>query len=101
LLTTNLSAVAANPLWPFHLLALAALGIVGTALAMLLMNSLIRHSSAVAASSVTYIIPIFAILWGVLDGEKVTLLHLICMCFILTGVYLISRKGVKKASSVH
>ena len=60
---------------------------------MLLMNSLIRHSSAVAASSVTYIIPIFAIVWGVLDGEKVTLLHLICMGFILTGVYLINLKG--------
>jgi drug/metabolite transporter (DMT)-like permease len=74
------------------LLALAVLGIAGTALAMLLMNSLIRHSSAVAASSVTYIIPIFAILWGVLDGEKVTVLHLVCMCLILCGVYLISRK---------
>jgi len=96
LLTTDFAPVLANPEWPVHLLALAALGVVGTAMAMLLMNSLIRHSSAVAASSVTYIIPIFAILWGVLDGEKVTMLHLICMCLILGGVYLISRKGVKK-----
>jgi drug/metabolite transporter (DMT)-like permease len=94
LLTTNLSAVTANSSWPVHLLALAVLGIVGTALAMYLMNSLIRHSSAVAASSVTYIIPIFAILWGMLDGEKVTLLHLGCMCLILSGVYLISRKNI-------
>ena len=62
------------------------------------MNSLIRHSSAVAASSVTYIIPIFAIMWGVLDGEKITLLHLACMGLILTGVYLISRKVVKKTA---
>ena len=78
-----------------HLLALAALGIIGTALAMILMNSLVRHSSAVAASSVTYVIPIFAILWGLLDGEKVTLLHLFCMGFILSGVYLISLKSRK------
>lgn len=92
LLTTNLTAATANPGWPLHLLALAALGMIGTALAMLLMNSLIRYSSAVAASSVTYVIPVFAILWGVLDGEKVTLVHLICMGFILSGVYLISRK---------
>ena len=98
LFTANLQAVAANPSWPVHLVALATLGIVGTALAMLLMNSLIRHSSAVAASSVTYIIPIFAIMWGVLDGEKITLLHLACMGLILTGVYLISRKGVKKTA---
>ncbi len=96
LLTTNFEPVVANPGWPVHLVALAALGIIGTALAMLLMNSLIRYSSAVAASSVTYIIPIFAIIWGVLDGEKVTLLHLVCMCIILIGVYLISRKGLKR-----
>ena len=94
--TTDLAPVAASQGWPLHLLALATLGIVGTAAAMLLMNSLIRYSSAVAASSVTYIIPVFAILWGVLDGEKVTALHLICMGLILAGVYLISRKGVKK-----
>jgi len=92
LLTTDLAPVAASPGWPIHLLALATLAIVGTAMAMLLMNTLIRHSTAVAASSVTYIIPVFAILWGILDGEKITLLHLICMGLILTGVYLISLK---------
>jgi len=92
LLTTDFGPVIANPEWPVHLLALATLGILGTALAMLLMNSLIRHSSAVAASSVTYVIPIFAIIWGLLDNEKVTLLHLVCMSFILAGVYMINRK---------
>jgi len=98
LLSTDFTPVLTNPSWPVHLLALAALGIVGTALAMLLMNNLIRHSSAVAASSVTYVIPVFAILWGVLDGEKVTFLHLACMGLILSGVYLISRKAPAKAS---
>jgi len=98
LLSTNFAPVLTHPSWPVHLLALAALGIVGTALAMLLMNNLIRHSSAVAASSVTYVIPVFAILWGVLDGEKVTFLHLACMGLILSGVYLISRKAPAKAS---
>lgn len=96
LLTTDLKPVLATPDWPLHLLALAVLGMVGTAMAMLLMNSLIRYASAVAASSVTYIIPIFAIMWGVLDGEKVTALHLVCMAVILAGVYLISRKGRTK-----
>ena len=96
LLTTNFTPVLANPGWPIHLLALATLGIVGSALAMLLMNSLIRHSTPVAASSVTYIIPIFAIIWGVLYGEKVTLLHLIFMGIILAGVYLINWKRKSK-----
>jgi len=92
LMTTSFSSVTVYAEWPLHLLALAALGIVGTALAMLLMNNLIRHSSAIAASSVTYVIPIFAIMWGLVYGEKVTIVHLICMCFILAGVYLINRK---------
>lgn len=99
LFTTNFGPVLAQPGWPLHLLALATLGILGTALAMLMMNSLIRHSSAVGASSVTYIIPVFAILWGVVDHEKITLLHLLCMTFILAGVYLINHQ-TKKLSVV-
>jgi drug/metabolite transporter (DMT)-like permease len=34
-------------------------------------------------------------MWGVFDGEKVTLLHLVCMAIIMAGVYLISRKSRK------
>ena len=101
LLTTSFAPVVATPGWPVHLLALSALGIVGTALAMLLMNSLIRHSSAVTASSVTYVIPIFAIMWGVLDNESVTMFHMLCMAFILAGVYLINRKNLKAVSYNH
>ena len=99
-LTTDLSVPVVNPNWPFHLLALATLGIMGTAIALLLMNSLIRHSSAVAASSVTYVIPIFAILWGMADHEKITLLHLVCMAIILCGVYLTNskRRKIKEAA---
>lgn len=90
--TTSFATVSINPDWPFHLLAIAVLGIVGTALAMILMNSLIRYSSAVFTSSVTYIIPIFAMGWGIIDGEHITVLHLAFMTVILTGVYLINRK---------
>jgi drug/metabolite transporter (DMT)-like permease len=92
LLTTDLASATTHAGWPFHLLALATLGILGTALALLLMNSLIRYSSAVTASSVTYLIPIFAILWGLVDHEQITLLHLFCMALILIGVYLTHAK---------
>jgi drug/metabolite transporter (DMT)-like permease len=97
LLTTNFQPALASENWPVHLAALATLGIVGTALAMVIMNSLIRYISAVAASSVTYIIPIFAIMWGFIDDEKITLLHFCCMGLILLGVYLISKKNQKTA----
>jgi drug/metabolite transporter (DMT)-like permease len=98
LLTTDLTPVSDSPGWPLHLAALAALGIIGTAFAMLLMNSLIRYTSAIYASSVTYIIPIFAILWGIADGETISTGDLIFMAVILVGVYLINRS--KKAGPI-
>jgi drug/metabolite transporter (DMT)-like permease len=66
LLTTDLQTPTSNAEgWGYHLLAaLIVLGVFGTALAMLLMNSMIRYVPPVFASSVTYIIPIFAIGWG-------------------------------------
>lgn len=92
LLTTDFQPVFQNPNWPYHFLALATLGIIGTALAMILMNSMIRYTSAVFAASVTYIIPIFAIGWGLIDGERISILHLACMGIILLGVNLTNRK---------
>ena len=92
LLTSDFEPVFQNANWEVHFAALATLGIIGTGIAMLIMNSLIRWSStAVFASSVTYIIPIFAIFWGFLDGENIELLHLCCMALILSGVYLINK----------
>ncbi|MCF8406135.1 MAG: DMT family transporter [Bacteroidales bacterium] len=100
LLTTDFDPVFQHSEWPIHLAALAGLGIVGTAIAMLLMNSLIRWAStAVFASSVTYIIPIFAIFWGFMDGENIKVLHIICMSLILLGVYIISRKKQLKVQA--
>ena len=92
LLTTDFAPIAEHPGWPLSLAALAALGIIGTSMGMFMMNSLIRYTSAIYVSSVTYIIPIFAILWGIADGERITLLDLVFMGIILLGVYLINRK---------
>jgi len=91
LLTTDLSAPMQTVSWGYHLSAVVVLGIIGTALAMLMMNTLIRHISALFASSVTYIIPVFAIMWGILDGETITAFHLLFISIILLGVYLIKK----------
>jgi drug/metabolite transporter (DMT)-like permease len=91
-LTTDFQSVVKSNDWLTHFAALAFLGVVCTAFAMLIMNSLIRYTSAVFASSVTYIIPIFAIFWGLMDKETITWLHLIFMSVVLAGVYLINRK---------
>jgi drug/metabolite transporter (DMT)-like permease len=98
LTTTDFAPVFHNPDWPVHFGALAVLGIIGTSAALMMMNSLIRYVSPVFASSVTYIIPAFAIMWGFIDGEKITLHHLGNMAIILLGVYLINRKKVQKVN---
>lgn len=68
------------------------LGIVGTALALIIFNNLVQMTTPVFTSSVTYIIPIIAVIWGVVDGESLYLVHYISMAAILAGVYLVNRK---------
>lgn len=67
------------------------LSIFGTAIAVILFNMIIKRVSPVFASSVTYIIPIFAIFWGFVDGEEISLMQLIWIGIILTGVYLVNK----------
>ncbi len=69
----------------------AVLGLVGTALAMILFYKLLQLTSALFASMVTYLIPIVAVMWGVLDGERLGWSHALGGVLILLGVYLIQR----------
>ena len=68
------------------------LGVVGTALANILFYQLIKISSPVFASSVTYLIPVIAFLWGMIDNESLTLIQLLGACIIMIGVYLSAKK---------
>ena len=71
---------------------IALLGMMGTALATILFNRLVKISTPLYASSVTYIIPIVAVMWGVLDNERLYPGHYIGMVAIVAGVYLANRK---------
>lgn len=68
------------------------LGILGTAVALIFFNKLIYLSSAVFATSVTYLIPIVAVLWGVVDGESIFPLHFVGMLLIIFGVYKVNKQ---------
>jgi len=68
------------------------LGIMSTSVATLLFTRLIKISSPIFASSVTYIIPIVAVMWGVIDGEHLYVGHYVGMATIVGGVYLANRK---------
>ncbi len=67
---------------------LAILGIVGTAFSLIAYNYLIQKVSALYASTTTYVIPVIALLWGVLDGETIGPAHLIGLVLILAGIKL-------------
>lgn len=71
---------------------ISILGIVGTALAVLLFNVFIKETSALFASSVTYLIPIVAIVWGIIDGESFNWQQAICMLLVLIAVSLVNSK---------
>lgn len=70
---------------------IALLAVVCTSAAVVIFNKLISQSTAIFASSVTYLIPIVAIFWGVFDGEEVALIHLLSVVIILSGVYLVNK----------
>ena len=71
---------------------IAILGIVGTALANILFYKLIKISSPVFASSVTYLIPVVAFMWGLVDNESLTAIQFLGAVIIMFGVYLSAKK---------
>ncbi|MDP5045398.1 MAG: DMT family transporter, partial [Leeuwenhoekiella sp.] len=77
------------------LMYIGVLAVVGTGIAKILFNRLIQISSAVFSTSVTYLIPVIGIFWGLLDGELFTLIHFLGAMVILAGVYLVNRKQKK------
>lgn len=70
----------------------AILGIIGTGIANVLFYKLIQISSPVFATSVTYLIPVVAFFWGLLDNEMLTPVQFVGAFIILIGVYLSSKK---------
>lgn len=71
---------------------LVILSIVGTGVAKVVFNKLVQLSTPVFATSVTYTIPVVALLWGLLDGERFTIFQAGATAFILLGVLLTNRK---------
>jgi len=77
-----------NPNLPSALFYVTILSVFGTAIAKVIFNKLVQISTPVFASSVTYIMPIVALIWGVLDGEAFSFIQGLAALLILVGVYL-------------
>ncbi len=88
-------ALPAAWLWPAHnpglqaWLALVLVGVVCTALAYILFFRLIKNAGPAKALSVTFLVPLFAVLYGtVFLGEAVTAWMLLCAGVIVCGTAL-------------
>lgn len=76
---------------------ISILSVIGTCLALLIFNRIIALKSAVFASSVTYVIPVVAVLMGsVFNKEAVSWIQVLGMVVIVAGVY-IANSSFKKA----
>ena len=78
-------------------LASAVLGIIGTSLASILFYYLIKRAGVIFGSLVTYGIPIVAVCWGMVYGEKITPMQYVWMGVILIGVFIANRPMVKRS----
>lgn len=81
-----------NPEMYTALWYLIALAVLGTSIANIFFNRLIYLSSPVFTASVTYIIPLVAIFWAILDGETINLYQLAGGAIILFGVWLVNKR---------
>ena len=72
--------------------AIVVLGVVGTALALIIFNHLVKLTHPVFTSSVTYLIPVVAVIWGIIDNEKLYLLDYVGLMAVVSGVYLANKE---------
>ena len=91
-------ATAGPQAW-WSLAAVVTLGVLGTALALILFNHIVQIATTTFASSVTYLIPLVAVSLGVLDGERVSMYHVFGMALILVGVWIANRQPLKAIAS--
>ncbi len=71
--------------------AIIILAILGTSISLILFNRLIQQTNTVFATSVTYLIPLVALFWGVLAGEEIHWTQLAGLVSILIAIWLIRK----------
>lgn len=92
LFTTDLFSVFQNhPLALPSFFYICILSILGTAVSWVFYNQLISRAGGLFASTVTYLMPVVAVIWGIIAGEPVGIEHLAAMLIILLAVYLVRK----------
>jgi drug/metabolite transporter (DMT)-like permease len=95
--TDFLVTITKNPEGLKGLGAVSLLAVFGTAMALVIFNTLVKRVDALYAASVTYLMPVVAILWGILDNETPKLVQLFFILVILVGIYIVNLSNKKNA----
>ncbi|MBT4221851.1 MAG: EamA family transporter [Cryomorphaceae bacterium] len=90
------SDFASDPLIIESIIYIVILALFGTAIAKVLYIKLLAISTPVFSVSTTYLMPVVAIFWGLLDGEEFKLTQFTGTAIILLGVYLVTKKKAPK-----
>jgi drug/metabolite transporter (DMT)-like permease len=101
-LSTDLSfltEVSSNIQVRSSLAAVLVLALLGNSLSLILFNRIIQMRGPFFAASVTYFIPVVALLWGIRDGENFFWPQFIGFVLVLLGVYLVNKRVKVKAHS--
>ena len=95
------SDFTSDPLILESIIYIVILALFGTAIAKVMYIKLLAISTPVFSVSTTYLMPVVAIFWGLLDGEEFKLTQFIGTSIILLGVYLVTKKKapIKGASN--
>lgn len=101
LFSTPISQNIAKDIGLESLMYLAILGLFGTAISLILFNRLVQISTALFASFTTYLIPMFAIMWGMIDGEFLNGYQIAGMGLILGGIIVGSLDALKRKTKVY
>ncbi len=86
----------ASPQVYWSVASIVLLGVLGTSIALIIFNHIVRMTNPLFTSSVTYVIPIVAVGWGLVDGETLQLGHYLGMLLIICGVYIANRPAKSK-----
>ena len=90
------SDFTSDPLIIESIIYIVILAVFGTAIAKVLYIKLLAISTPVFSVSTTYLMPVVAIFWGLLDGEEFKLTQFTGTAIILLGVYLVTKKKAPK-----
>ncbi len=78
--------------------AVAVLGVFGTGVATCLFNRLIQDEGPLFAAMVTNLVPLFAIGWGFVDAEQISMRQVLAVCGVLLMVLLVQYGSAKQPS---